>query len=322
MINLAPHSHRTRPVNRHLVCALRRHHPHSQSKPPPPFPYVAWYLTHRRQLFFGQMILYTTTHFFVRSSIIFFYMRIFSPRADNKLGRILLFTMIFNVVYNVSFLIAVVLQCSPISYSWTQWEGLGDGRCGNLNVLVWVSAVTGVLFDFWLMALPFPQLFALNLSWRKKVLGGAMFFVGAAVIIIDLVRFKTIIAFNHSSNPTGTFPSQPAFDLISEAQLTPPAPPRSRHRAALPLVRHRAQRRRHLPLPTLLPPAAAPPDAQPHGLVGPPRRGPHHHVGVGPGRHWQQRHAQEFWRRDGAEQWDPWQDRGGEYDCHQVWEYG
>ncbi|KAK3902174.1 hypothetical protein C8A05DRAFT_15726 [Staphylotrichum tortipilum] len=153
-------------------------------------------------IFFGQMMLYTLTHFFVRASIIFFYMRIFSPRADTKIGRVLLFTMIFNVVYNVSFLIAVALQCSPVSHFWTQWEGLGDGRCGNSTVLVWVSAATGVVFDLWLMALPFPQLFALNLSWRKKVMGGTMFFVGAAVIIIDLVRFKTVGTFGHSTNPT------------------------------------------------------------------------------------------------------------------------
>ncbi len=162
------------------------------------------------------MLLYTTTHFFVRASIIFFYMRIFSPRADNKIGRILLFTMIFNIVYNFSFLIAVILQCSPVSHFWTQWEGLGGGKCGNASVLVWVSAATGVLFDLWLMALPFPQLFALNLSWKKKVMGGIMFFVGAAVIIIDLVRFKTISAFSHSSNPTGTSSSPLEYGLISD----------------------------------------------------------------------------------------------------------
>ena len=130
------------------------------------------------------MLLYTMTHFFVRSSIILFYMRIFPMQSDRKLSRILVGTLIFNAVYNFSFLIAVVLQCSPVPYFWTQWEGLHDGHCGNSSVLVWVSAVTGVVFDLWLMALPFPQLMALNLSWKKKVMGGIMFFVGAACVLL------------------------------------------------------------------------------------------------------------------------------------------
>ncbi|KAK4135983.1 hypothetical protein BT67DRAFT_228426 [Trichocladium antarcticum] len=154
------------------------------------------------QIFFVQMILYTMTHFFVRASIIFFYMRIFPPQSDSKLGRILQLTMVFNVVYNLSFLLAVVFQCSPVSHFWTQWEGEDSGHCGNSTILVWVAAITGVAFDLWLLALPFPPLFALNLSMRKKVMGGIMFFVGAAIMIISLVRLKTIGPFSHSTNPT------------------------------------------------------------------------------------------------------------------------
>lgn len=154
------------------------------------------------KMFFAEMILYTTTRFFVRASIILFYLRIFPPRSDNKLGRILQFTMVFNAVYNVSFLFAVIFQCNPISHFWTQWEGMTEGHCGNSTVLVWVGASTGIVFDLWLLALPFPQLLALNLSWKNKMMGGVMFFVGVAVMIISLIRLKTIEEFTHSSNPT------------------------------------------------------------------------------------------------------------------------
>lgn len=131
-------------------------------------------------MFFVEMLLYTITRFFVRASIILFYLRVFPPSQDNKLGRILQYTMIFNVVYNISFLFAVIFQCTPISDFWTQWEGIHQGRCGNANILAWVAAATGIAFDVWLLALPFPQLLALNLHWKKKVMGGMMFFVGVA----------------------------------------------------------------------------------------------------------------------------------------------
>ncbi|KAH6649328.1 hypothetical protein F5144DRAFT_3134 [Chaetomium tenue] len=154
------------------------------------------------KMFFVEMLLYTITRFFVRASIILFYLRVFPPSQDNKLGRILQYTMIFNVVYNISFLFAVIFQCTPISDFWTQWEGIHQGHCGNANILAWVAAATGIAFDLWLLALPFPQLLALNLHWKKKLMGGMMFFVGAAVMIISLVRLKTIDEFTRAVNPT------------------------------------------------------------------------------------------------------------------------
>ncbi len=137
-------------------------------------------LTESQQMFYAQMILYTTTRFFVRASIILFYLRVFPPRSDNKLGRVVQFTMLFNIVYNISFLFAVIFQCFPISVFWTQWEGVHEGHCGNFSILAWVAAATGIAFDLWLLALPFSQLLALNLHWKKKVMGGLMFFVGVA----------------------------------------------------------------------------------------------------------------------------------------------
>ncbi|GAB1316912.1 Repressed by TUP1 protein 5 [Madurella fahalii] len=160
-------------------------------------------ITRIMQLFFGEMLLYTLTRFFVCASIILFYLRVFSTKGDNKLGRLVQYTMIFNVAYNISFFFAVVFQCTPIQLFWTRWESHHhDGHCGNANVLVWVAAVTGIAFDVWLLALPFPQLLALNLHWKKKIMGGMMFFVGAVVTIISLIRLKTINEFTQTSNPT------------------------------------------------------------------------------------------------------------------------
>lgn len=62
-----------------------------------------------------------------------------------------------------------------------------EGHCGNSTVLVWVGASTGIVFDLWLLALPFPQLLALNLSWKKKMMGGVMFFVGVACVTLGFL---------------------------------------------------------------------------------------------------------------------------------------
>ncbi|KAK4150422.1 repressed by TUP1 protein 5 [Chaetomidium leptoderma] len=166
-----------------------------------------WFVPHDQitrilQIFFFQMLGYTITRFFVRASIILFYMRVFPPPQDNKLGRILQWTMVCNAVYNVSFLFAVIFQCTPTADFWRRWEGGHEGHCGDDNILAWVAAVTGLVFDLWLLALPFPQLLALNLHWKKKLMGGMMFCVGLAVMIISLVRLKTINEFTRGVNPT------------------------------------------------------------------------------------------------------------------------
>ncbi|KAK3303022.1 uncharacterized protein B0T15DRAFT_495591 [Chaetomium strumarium] len=154
------------------------------------------------RLFYWQMILYCVTRFFVRASIILFYMRVFPPKPDQKLGRIVQATFVFNIVYNVSFLFAVIFQCSPLAHFWWQWDGEHAGTCGNANILAWVAAATGIVYDLWLLALPFSQLLTLNLHWKRKLMGGMMFFVGVAVMIISLVRLKTINEFTRAVNPT------------------------------------------------------------------------------------------------------------------------
>ncbi|KAK4220704.1 hypothetical protein QBC38DRAFT_525178 [Podospora fimiseda] len=163
------------------------------------------------QLFYANMLLYTLTRFFCRMSIILFYMRIF-PASDStnaRLSKLILGSLIFNFVYNLSFFIAVMFQCQPISFYWFDWEANQpdsahpmQGKCGNGQILAWVAATTGIAFDLWLIALPFPALLSLNLHWKKKAMAGAMFMVGAAVIIISFVRLKTINQFTRTANPT------------------------------------------------------------------------------------------------------------------------
>ncbi|KAK1832996.1 hypothetical protein QBC39DRAFT_347355 [Podospora conica] len=152
--------------------------------------------------FFAMMLIYTATRFLIRASIILFYLRVFPPGPDRKIGRILMWTFYANFVYNLSFFMAVLFQCAPIHHFWDHWEGLGNGHCGNVNILTWVAAITGIVFDLWLLALPFPQLMALNLHWKKKLMGILMFGMGALVLIISLIRLKTINSFTRSSNPT------------------------------------------------------------------------------------------------------------------------
>ncbi|KAK1752350.1 hypothetical protein QBC47DRAFT_390323 [Echria macrotheca] len=155
------------------------------------------------QIFYASMLLYTAIRFLTRASIILFYLRVFPANQKSKIGTILQYTMLANILYNLSFFFAVVFQCKPVESFWTLWERLEDGhKCGDVNALAWAAAITGIVFDAWLLALPFPQLMALQLHWKKKIMGGLMFSVGICVMIISLIRLKTIPEFTRAVNPT------------------------------------------------------------------------------------------------------------------------
>ncbi|KAK4642208.1 hypothetical protein QC761_507120 [Podospora bellae-mahoneyi] len=159
-------------------------------------------ITKIMQTYFATMLTYVTTRFFIRASIILFYLRVFPAQSNFRLGKVVVWTGVFNIIYTIAFFFASLFQCQPISAFWTAWEGVGKDQCVNLNAMAWSAAATGIAFDLWLLALPFPQLLSLNLHWKKKLMGSMMFLVGAAVIVISLIRLKTINATTRAVNPT------------------------------------------------------------------------------------------------------------------------
>ncbi|KAK4462631.1 hypothetical protein QBC42DRAFT_326554 [Cladorrhinum samala] len=168
-------------------------------------------ITRILQGFYANMLLYTLTRFFVRCSMILFYMRIFPANegTTDGLGRMVVASLVFNFIYNAAFFFAVMFQCRPIPYYWYEWEGAQpdaavpmEGHCGNGSTLMWVAATTGIAFDLWLTILPFPQLLSLNLYWKRKLLATVMFMVGIVVIIISAIRLKTINRYTRTANFT------------------------------------------------------------------------------------------------------------------------
>ncbi|KAM7197076.1 hypothetical protein V8F33_005735 [Rhypophila sp. PSN 637] len=156
------------------------------------------------QLFYFEIVLYTMTRFFIRASIILFYLRVFPAQLGTNIRPWIIWTMVFNIAYEVAYLFAGLLLCQPISYFWTRWPGpaVDDGYCGDLTALAWVAASTGILFDFWLLALPIWQLVSLNAHWKQKALGCIMVAVGVSVVVISMIRLKTIHEFSRVGNPT------------------------------------------------------------------------------------------------------------------------
>lgn len=143
-----------------------------------PFDHITWLLL----IFWVNMGLYAVTRGLIRASIIFFYLRIFPRTSNYTTYRLVYWTNVLNAVHITSFTVAVVLQCQPTRFFWYQWDKQGpvQGKCGNANALAWAAAAAGIALDLWLIALPWPAIWKLNLSWRRKMFAGIMLTVGLA----------------------------------------------------------------------------------------------------------------------------------------------
>ncbi|ORY70520.1 uncharacterized protein BCR38DRAFT_422325 [Pseudomassariella vexata] len=171
-------------------------------------------ITSFAKLFYIIAILYFSEVFLLKLSMLFFYLRIF-PGA--RLQRVIWGTIIFDVLFGISFVLAATFQCTPISYNWTNWSGDGEGKCVNINAIAWANAAISIALDLWMLALPLSQLPSLDLHWKKKVGVGIMFCVGTFVTVVSVIRLTSIVEFRGSSNLTWDYWSVSLWSTVEIA---------------------------------------------------------------------------------------------------------
>ena len=162
-----------------------------------PFPNITEIL----EIYYIDELLYLALLPVIKISILLTYLRIFQGQAF----RIWVYVAIgLNVCYVVAFDLITAFQCKPISYSWTRWDGEHEGKCNNINAQIFAAAALNVALDFLVIGLPMPQLWKMDMNWRKKGLVMLMFGVGFFVTIVSILRLQYLIQFGHSTNVTCT----------------------------------------------------------------------------------------------------------------------
>jgi hypothetical protein len=74
----------------------------------------------------------------LKTSLLFFYLRIFPGTAQKLLWG----TIIFNSVFGVLFMFLAAFQCTPVSYFWLNWDGEHKGTwyVDNCDYRTWLTA--------------------------------------------------------------------------------------------------------------------------------------------------------------------------------------
>jgi hypothetical protein len=112
---------------------------------------------------------------FTQLSILAFYLRVF-PFA--RLHKVAVGLMVFAFCFGVSNAMAMIFQCTPVSYLWNGWAGEVTGHCIDINLFSWIRASFEIAMDLSVISLPIPSLLRLSLSWNNRIQILVMFSVG------------------------------------------------------------------------------------------------------------------------------------------------
>lgn len=105
-----------------------------------------------------------------KACALLFYNRVFPPEANSRWFNWSLRTLhALNIGWLVGIVIATFFLCSPMESS---YNPLRPGDCSNQVPVYIGSAVSSVAIDFFILLLPLPKIWALQMSMIKK--GGLM----------------------------------------------------------------------------------------------------------------------------------------------------
>ncbi|OAP57336.1 hypothetical protein AYL99_08074 [Fonsecaea erecta] len=148
--------------------------------------------------FFLLQIFYKLTINCTKLSILFLYLRIFTDRP--WFVRTCWSLVTFVVGACISFTIATILQCNPISRAWERWAS--DGSCVDIYALWYSNAIYNILTDFLLVLMVPPVIFRLKLPVRQKLALTCIFGLGVIVCAASISRLTTLYSSAYGNDIT------------------------------------------------------------------------------------------------------------------------
>ena len=125
------------------------------------------------QALFPLPVLYPVCSFFAKMVLLLFYLRL-SPVQWFKWS--IYFAMFFLFSTQVAIFFAAIFPCKPVAKA---WDPFLEGTCIDQKPIYQATAITGVISDVFLIAIPIPMVVKLQLPRRQKIGLMLMFMVGA-----------------------------------------------------------------------------------------------------------------------------------------------
>lgn len=137
-------------------------------------------------------MLYLALAAVIRLALILFFERIFFPNPKFKVyTRIGIFSC---VIFYIALLFRSIFQCSPLQ---KVWDPLLPGHCISQAVGSYTTGIFNIISDLYILILPMPCIWALNLDIGRKLRIMAVFSVG---LVYDLPMPSSLDTGAHTSH--------------------------------------------------------------------------------------------------------------------------
>ncbi|KAK5634996.1 hypothetical protein RRF57_010708 [Xylaria bambusicola] len=143
-------------------------------------------------------ILWAAANTSVKFSILSLYTIIFPGKTFH---RVCYAAMAVSIAFFTSVFLEAFLLCQPVQFNWD--KTIPNGKCQNQTLAYLVSGIINVVIDAFIVALPLPKLYHLQIPLPKRIAIGAMFGLGALICILSLLRILSIPAWD-LTDPTYT----------------------------------------------------------------------------------------------------------------------
>lgn len=155
------------------------------------------------RFFYIEEYIYNVCIYLAKVSIVLLYVRVFPRSTGHTFNNLCWITLGAMTCWCLGFILYFPFQCQPISYVWTEWDGLHEGTCTNFQHATYVNSAFNIFFDFVLLGLPIPRLASLQVVDKKRKIGVMLtFLVGAFVTICSIVRLKYLAEVGQLQNVT------------------------------------------------------------------------------------------------------------------------
>ncbi|KAI1068509.1 hypothetical protein LB507_004368 [Fusarium sp. FIESC RH6] len=138
------------------------------------------------KILFGYTFLYSASCAIIKISILLFYGRIF-PTAEPFFRISTMFGYFLSISYPIVVWVTMGNVCRPIEHFWTQFRGT-EGICININKFFLALGIVNMVNDFYILLIPIPQIFQLQMSMRKRLGITGIMMLGGFVCAASVVR--------------------------------------------------------------------------------------------------------------------------------------
>ncbi|KAJ5803975.1 uncharacterized protein N7518_000278 [Penicillium psychrosexuale] len=143
------------------------------------------------KILFAYVMIYATAITFTKSSIVFFYGRIFNFRWS--LG----FCMFLVLGYWVTIIVTVAVACRPLPYFWLAYtDPTAVGVCIDVPKFFFGNGIGAMLIDVIILCMPMPTIYKLQMQSSQKLAVVGILLLGSLYVL--LLSYYNIIRANQA----------------------------------------------------------------------------------------------------------------------------